>query len=195
MTDYTTATAFATWADFDSDFDSDHQDHELIGTLISAASIAIDDYCDRQFIEDSDNAVSRVFTASNWQSPFDGNLLLLDKDLCNVISIDGDSDLATADWGYLPSNESPYWGIIRKTGSWSSITVGVSVVGTWAYSVAPPEPIIYATKRLAKWLYDQRSMTPGDAIVVTPEGHALVPARLPPDVIALLQPYKRLRYA
>jgi hypothetical protein len=165
-------------------------DDELLDVLISAASLAIENYTGRVFV--ATEQTTRVFTQRTGghvglRDPFDGPVLLFGRDLAQAASAITDSPTVS----YL-GDEPPYWGIVNEDSVWYS---PVSITGYWAYSKTPPPDIELACLRLGVWAYKLRQTTPTDAVVVTEQGAVLLPSRLPADVIVLLAPYRGPRMA
>lgn len=172
-------------------------DDVLLNALIAASSEAIEKYCDRIFAVT--NETEHTFTRRTaylrrvgLTSPFDGPVLLLDADLAEPSSSIIANGTAVTAVTYLTPHKPPYWGIILDEGGWES---PVEVTGYWAYSRTPPPNVEFACLRLAKWLYELRETTRGDAVVVTEQGAVLLPSAIPGDIQAILNPYKRVRLA
>ncbi len=184
--DYTTLEALRKFGSFDSS-----QDDTLVRAMIAAASRLIEVHCGRIFATDVETThifIRRLYPGAGYIDPFDGPTLLLNDDLAEPASAITGSPSVT----YLTTDKPPYWAIVLDSGGWTS---PVSVTGFWAYSKAQPPTIEMACLRLAKWLYELRNVTRGDAVVVTEQGATLLPARLPADVIALLAPFVKMRVA
>jgi hypothetical protein len=174
---YTTIQALR---DFGS-FDSSHDDF-MLNALASAATRMIEQFCQRRFKSEADS--DHIFRVSQHQNPFRGDMLLLDDDLAaEASSISGSPTVY-----YLDPYRPPFYAIISESG-WSP---PVTVTGPWAYSKEPPADIEFCCLRLAKWSYELRETTRGDAVVVTTQGAVLLPAKLPADVVAILAPYRRV---
>lgn len=194
---------FAHIKTFDSDVD------ELRWTnFIARAKVLIDNHCRRTFeaatdgvIGDSDSPVTRYF---DYSEDVQGDILYLDKDLVEVSSIKyGDSDGTTLSAGQyitLPRNETPI-NSIKILGSaninWtydSDVENGIEVAGIWAYSKTAPADITWATLRLVDWMEKIRTSNPDlDRPALAGDGTVLLPTRLPADVVAILNTYKRMR--
>jgi hypothetical protein len=183
--DYTTIAALRKFGTLGSS-----KDDTLLVSLISSASRAIENYCGRRFAASAE--VIHVFkvryTSSDVITPFDGSILYLDDDLALAASAITGSPTVS----YLPANTPPYYAILNEDGAWVS---PISVTGYWAYSVNPPPDVEMACLRIARWMYDMRETTRGDGVVVTDQGAVLMPAGLPADVMTLLTPYRRMRFA
>jgi len=171
-------------------FDSEEDDDVLIALLAAAAEL-INGVTDRVFKVEADS--TKTFRRiSGEDSSFAGRMLYLHPhELAQAAtSITGSPTVV-----YLPDDTPPYSRIMldeTDTVGWTYPTV---IVGKWAYSVSPPGTIIEANLRLAKWLYGLRETTAGDRPLVTPEGIYLTPNNLPADILAMLQPYRKLRVA
>jgi hypothetical protein len=132
--------------------------------------------------------------------PIDGALLLLDRDFCAITSIiNGDGATVTSgQYTTVPRNDTPYYAIRLRGSSGLSWTFttdpegAISVTGKQAYSLTAPTDIVLACKRWASWLYRQKdSQGQFDRPTTSPDGLLMLPATIPPDVIALLSPYKK----
>ena len=68
----------------------------------------------------------------------------------------------------------------------------ISVLAKWAYSLTAPDDIVAATIRLVAFLYRQRESNADlDRAVSVGDGMVLLPGRLPADIAAILEPYRR----
>ena len=68
----------------------------------------------------------------------------------------------------------------------------ISVLAKWAYSLTAPDDIAAATIRLTAFLYRQRESNADlDRAVSVGDGMVLLPGRLPADIAAILEPYRR----
>lgn len=158
---------------------------DLLAAMIGSASKVIDNHCHRKFAVASETL--RSFTRSRLHEDyFDGQTLYFDEDLAEHASLITDSPTVT----YLPENIPPYFAICLTEGSWARPKV--EVTGYWAYSRTPPDDIQVACLSLAKWLFEMRDTTRRDAVMVTPQGHLLVPQGLPADILLLLDNYVRV---
>lgn len=165
-------------------FDSGRDDL-LIAALITAASRAIESYCRRSFR--ADTATDRAFrdrSSAGIASPFRGSVLLLDSELAEAAT----AITGTPSVTYMPENDPPYYSICNEDGAWAP---PITVTGYWAYTRVPPADIELGAMRMTKWLYELRQTTRGDGVVVTDQGAVLLPAALPADVLALIEPYRR----
>ena len=179
--DYTTVEALREFGPFDE------EDNKTLNALIATATRLIDGYTGRIFAVEDES--KRTFRKDRrFENPFEGPILYFDQDLAEAASLITDSPTVT----YVPENIPPYFAMILTEGTWA---LTVEVTGYWGYSRTPPEDIQFACLRLSKWLYELRDTTRADAVITTAEGLMLVPQGLPVDVTAMLQPYRRVRFA
>ena len=169
-------------------------DDTLLGVLIADAQKIIDAYCIRTFEASAD--ATRYLDA---ERDVDGLTLRLDRDLCAITSItNGDgSVLAATDYVTEPRSSTPYWGIrlLRSSGHVWTYTDdpenAIKVIGKWAYSATAPADIAWATLRLAAYLYNQRANAGDLDRPILANNVTIMPARLPADIRAVLDAYKR----
>jgi len=126
--------------------------------------------------------------------------LFFDTDLCQITSVvNGDgATITTAQYVTNPRNITPYYSIQLKLSSTTYLNYdtspenAIAVTGRWAYSLTPPQDIIHATKRLAKWYYNQRDTSAEvDRPMLTNSGATLLPSAIPKDISDILNTYKR----
>jgi hypothetical protein len=170
-------------------------DDTLISNLIPRASARIDAFCQRTFIARTE---TRYFDAT---ADVQDRTLLVDDDLLAVTTLtNGDGTVLTAsDYILLPSNATPKYGIMLKSSSGHSWTYttdpenAISIAGSWGYKTGtvPPDDIKHAATRLTDWFYKQRS-APFETTGLPELGQIVVPSDMPPDISALLDPYRRL---
>lgn len=162
------------------------EEHDaLLEVMISAASAAIDDFCNRTFASEETAVIE--FTRNNGLLPkASERTLWLPFDLCSqpviapVIGVTLIPTYPPYDRLVLDDDEDPW-------------PEGVTIEGHWAYSETPPVVIVRQCLRLTKWLVDQKeTSTDTDRPIVTPGGVVILPSRLPSDVEALLIPYRRI---
>ncbi|KKM68524.1 hypothetical protein LCGC14_1460000 [marine sediment metagenome] len=183
MADYITLSELKDWGDFDGT-----NDDEMLGTVISGAIKAIDNYCGRTFTYDE--ATVRSFSRYGIvRDNVDGRLLLFDEDLASEALVISDSPTVI----YLPENNTPYYGMYLVEGSWTYPTVTVS--GYWAYSETPPDDIKVGCLKLADWMFEQKNTNEGVGVMITPEGQVLLPSGLPDFIVTILNPYRKARVA
>lgn len=196
---YTTASDILATYDFD-DAATDTVGITLI-TLISEAEAIIESVTGRKFNVTTDLWTARNFT---YLDDVDGLVLYLDEDLFAVgsdgITAGADSIEAT-DYVTEPRNETPYYALTMKETSskvWSNpdsdnvIENAISVPGQWGYSATPPGDIVWATKRLAFYMYKQRNTSSDlDRPLLTGSGETIMPAAIPSDVLKVLKRYMK----
>lgn len=138
-------------------------DDTLLGTFITAAQEAVDQYFLRTF-EASTNT-TRYFDAVRDVS---GRRLMLDRDLCSINSItNGDgTTVTTARYTTYPRNDTPYYAIdiLKSSGinwEWEDDSEGaIAISGKWAYSLTAPTSVVYLTKWLAAFMYRAKDNVP-----------------------------------
>lgn len=186
MTAYVTVGELATYLGLDSS-----RDDQLLSQLIDSACAKIDSETGTTFAADVD--ATRYFDYRDIQ----GNLLLVDTNLCAITSVTNGDGVAVAGSQYVtqPRNRAPYYALeLKRTASinWDGLSGEIVIVGKWGYSTTPPEEIIHVTLRLAAWYYRQRdNMGEMDRTIATAGGFVL-PARIPNDVKDTLKPFKVL---
>lgn len=164
-------------------------DDTLLAALITRAQAAIDSYCGRTFQAASG---TRYY---DWRD-VDGDTLYLDADLVSVTTLtNGDgTEIAETEYVLEPRNGTPKYAIrLLSTSAWSvGVDEEIAVAGQWGWSESPPADIVQATIRLAAYMYRQKDATTFDATAFTDVGVMTIPQGIPKDVLALLQPYRRL---
>ncbi len=170
-------------------------DDALLTDLIARAGAIIDAYCGRVFEAAADS--TRTLDARRDVSD-DRRTLYIDADLAQITSV-SNAGVAVAPTAYVPEPYTPpYYGLRLRIASgltWTYVTDpedAISITGRWAYSVSAPADIQQACIRLAAYLYRQRDHAGEiDRPLVTPDGHTLLPGRMPEDVVLMLDPYRR----
>lgn len=186
-------TTYCTLEDVKRYIDTDRADDDaLLNELIARASRRIDTYCQRVFVA---QPATRVFDAIR---QVDGRVLVLDDDLLTVTRItNGDGTEITGDqYVLLPANTTPKWAVKLKASSgvsWAYVDDpegAIEVEGTWGYAHAQPDDIRHAAIRLTAWFYHQRQ-APFETSGMPELGLVTIPADIPADIKALLDPYVR----
>lgn len=176
---------------------SESGDDALITTLIGAAQAAIDTYTGNTF----EAAVDTVRYYDVHGPHIAGRRLFFDKPLASLTSIsDGGGLFAATDYVMLPRNDAPFYGVELKltTGRmWTYVNDwenAISVTGRWGYSVAAPDDIRQAARRLAAFYYRQKD-APLQDVTAIEAGVVIQPIAIPADVRALLAPYRKVTLA
>ena len=202
MSSYIATSDFTEFQDFDTDT---VVDTTMMAAIITRASGLIDAYCGRIFTPASD-----LTDATRYYSPLEDvldNTLFLDRDLAAATTVtNGDGVVvAASDRVFLPSGEitaisGPFYAIKLNANSnlvWtydSDSENSITVLGSWTYALTTPDVITHACLRLAQWIYKQRSSdSVSDQPIVMTSGLTIMPAKLPADVVDMLQPYRRVR--
>lgn len=177
----------------------------MLAAIITRASGIVDAYTGRIFTPASD-----LTDASRYYNPNEdvlGQVLFLDRDLAAATTVtNGDGVVVVAsDRVFLPSGEltaisGPFYGIQLKSQSnltWtydSDPENSIIIAGSWTYALTTPDVVTHATLRLSQWIYKQRSSdSVSDQPIVMTSGLTIMPAKLPADVVDMLQPFRRLR--
>jgi hypothetical protein len=199
MASYAATSDVTDYVDFGSDANADS---DLIDALIVRASKRIDDYCGRTFIVFDSDYSTRLFDGLRdvW-----GPELFFDKDISIMSTVtNGDGSVVTTDqYVTLPANETPWYGIRLKASSGVAWTFNsdpeeaISVIGHWSYNSTSDNltAMTDACVRMVTWMYKQReSQADLDRpLMVEGSGNILMPTRLPDDVRAILNPYRRAK--
>lgn len=188
MGDYTNTTDLKTYCGIRS---SDHD--TILDGIVTAVTKVIDNYTGRKFNVTTNS--TRTFRewdefsgADFLDNPFDGDVLWLDEELAAQVSA---SDITgSPSVHYIPENEPPYYALIlgSDTSEWSNPT---SITGPWGYSTDIPSDIANAALVLGKHIYESREATEGPQMIVTPDGHVLMPKGIPNDVAMILDKYRK----
>ncbi len=189
---YTTAAAVKTYLGISS-----ATDDALIGTLVTAAQSAIDQYTRRVF--ECSSATARLLDAASDTDPR-GRILYLRDDLCAITSIvNGDGVTVTAaQYVTEPRDTTPYYALRLKTSTQTAWTFAtdqegaISITGKWAYSATAPADVVQAATRLAAWMYRAKDAQVFESTAFSEIGTIRVRMDIPADIKALLDPYRRL---
>src|SRR4030095_2984634 len=166
-------------------------DDELLTMALDNASAIIDTQTHRTYVSTADE--------THYHDPMEcvvGPMLYLNGDLAALTSVtNGDGSVIPLTSIYTqPSYDTPYYAVTLKRLSnlhWD-FSGEIGVLGRWAYSVAPPLPIVQVTLRLSAWIYRQRDNALAVDRTLIVGNTVLAPAALPADVMTLLQPYRRI---
>lgn len=194
---YTTAADVKTFMEISS-----NDDNSLLTTMIAEAQKIIDTYCNRTF--EYGTATVRKFTPLlvNYGGDvlMDGLTLMFDTDCCAITTVtNGDGTvISSSDYVLLPANSTASYGIQLKRVSnvrWTysdSPEQSVQITGKWSFSETAPSNIVYATKKLVKYMYTSRANSADtDRDVLSPEGVVIAQSRIPKDVLSIINPYRR----
>mgnify|MGYP001573907156 CR=1 FL=1 len=171
-------------------------DDGLITALITAATKLIETYTLRDFEVGTDT--TRYFTPG--RDTCEGTLYF-NEDLAQAPTTvtNGDGIVVTsAQYALLDRNRTPYRGIklLGTTGLYWTYTNNpedaITVLGRWGWSVTPPDDIVHAARRMAGFLYRQKDMQTYDATAFSELGVIRIKHRIPEDITAMLDPYRRL---
>jgi hypothetical protein len=171
-------------------------DDTLIGTLITAAQKVIETYTQRDFEVAADT--TRYFTPGHDTC---NGVLRLDEDLAQAPTTitNGDGIVVTAaQYALVPRNRAPYNQIrlLSSTGLFWTYTNdpedAISIIGRWGWSVLPPDDIVQAARRTAGWLYRSKDGQAYDSTAFGELGVIRIKHKIPEDITAMLDPYRRL---
>jgi hypothetical protein len=199
---YVASSDYIEYANITSSDHYDADDEARWAALIARSTAIIETYTGRFFeattaTGDSSAAVTRKFDAL---LDVDGYTLFLDRDLCAISTVTNGNAVVVSDTEYItePRNDTPYYAIrilssANKDWTYSGdYENAISIAGSWAYSVTPPNDIKHVCLRLTKWLEDQRkSNSETDRPLLAGEGSVIMPTRLPADVVSILDHYKK----
>ena len=178
--------------------DESANDDALLYALIGAATAAIDAYTGNTFqaTADSDRTLDALEDVG-------GRLLLFGDWLAAApTSITNGDGTAVGSDEYVtePRNVAPFYAARLKVSStitWTYTTTpedAITVTGMWAYSTTAPADVAQACLRLTAFLYRQRDTNAdADRPLLAGDGTVIMPSTIPPDVKALLRPYRKLR--
>lgn len=175
-------------------------DDTLLGTLIVRAQSMVDSYTSRTF-EVSANT-TKYFNAK--ADIFGRTLYFCDgleaATLTTITNGDNTTIVVNTDCVTVPSNGTPIYGLTMMQSSsklWVQTNAGdneraISILAAWGYSLTAPDDVVAATIRLTSFLYRQRESNADlDRAVSVGDGMVLLPGRLPADIAAILEPYRR----
>lgn len=165
--------------------------------LLERAQARVESYCRRRFEAATE---TRLYDAVG--EHIAGRLLILDADVLAVTELtNGDgTTIAPSDYRLYPPNGSPKWGILLRANSgvywtWNDEPeAAIAVTGSWAYADTAPGDVEQAVLQLTDWYYKLASQAPSEIGEVRqlPDGTTILPAQLPADIRALLDPYVRI---
>lgn len=173
---------------------SQTSDDTLLSDLLAQAQAWIDAYTGRTF---------EAATATRTYGPaaVEGQVLYLDEDLLEVTKLtNGDAEgteIPSGGYVLLPRNVTPKYAIQLAGGyAWEfGADCYVSVEGTWGYSSAAPADIRAACLILASYLYRLKDSQVMEAISTPDLGIVSISHGIPPQVVQLLNRYRRMGVA
>ncbi len=177
-------------------------DDTLIGTLVTRAQAFIDRYTHRTF-EASANSTKyfdSIRDVNGYMLTFGRAGLELADVPTTVTNGDAVVLVNNTDYVVVPANTTPYYGLEMLQSSsnvWTYTNPGnhqraISILGKWAFSLTAPDDIVAATIRLTAFFYRQRESNADlDRPVSVGDGMVLLPGKLPSDIAAMLEPYRR----
>jgi hypothetical protein len=165
----------------------------LLTDCIKRAEAAIDAYTRRTFAA----APGTVYYSRYEGDRVRSQGFYLDKDLYRldgVINGDGATIPVGSTWSE-PRNEGPPFRIVRLKSSyvytWNTDS-DITFIGTWGYSLTPPDGIVQATIRYAAHLFHQKDVgvPPSDTAGFQEGGEVQYGSGMPNDVRWILAPYR-----
>lgn len=183
---------------------TDNVDDAELALLIARATTIIDQYTGRHF--ETDSTATCEYTRYYSAADVDGQILYLDKDLADFATasaiVAGAQAITSSNFVTLPSVDKPYYAIQLKANcpyAWDDATSdgdyenNIAIGGQWGYSTAAPNDIKHAALRLVRWLYQQARVNPQeDRPIVLQSGTTVMPARIPSDITAILDSYRKV---
>lgn len=179
-------------------------DDTLLTALIKRAQGVIDDYCNRTFEASADTTRylncptaqgGRILTDYQYgQRRLNPSTLWLDRDLCQITSIvnGNGATITSGQYTTQPATDKPFYAIRLKPSSGINWTYtndpvqAIAITGRWAFSVTAPQQIVYATERLAAYLYRKKDAQVFDDTAFAEGGVVRLPKGLPADVVEIL---------
>lgn len=177
----------------------------LLTLLCARAQAVVDRYTSRTFEEGT--AATRYYTGVE---DADGDFLLFDVDFLEMATdaaafTIGSDTITSTNYVLVPTSGAPKYAIrllLNSPYDWGNQTSdgedvnNISIKAKWAYSSVCPADIKHACIRLTYWMYKQRETDADlDRPLLTGDGVTIMPSRLPSDVTAILDRYKKLRVA
>lgn len=165
------------------------QDGLLTDCLLRAES-QINDYTRRRFTPLVGTVVYHEQIAMRYR-----NRLYLDREcirLDSIINADGGTIPVSA-VTLEPANLGPPYRIATLASGYSwhiPLDGSIALVGTWGYSLRPPDAIVQATIRLAAHIYRQKDVGVTDVSGFEQGGEVQYTSGMPRDVMWLLSPYR-----
>ena len=183
-------------------------DDVLLGTLITMATDAVNEYTGRTFEPTGTQGGHHTHYYTPLPRYLGGDIddqdhrtLWLHNDLCEIQSVVNRNGVTIPSGEYvtLPYNHTPWFAIQLKRGSSYSWTYTgnspektIAITGKWCYSLEAPGSVQLAMYKLCSYVYRGRADGQSDRDVLSTDGVVIAAARIPTDVQSLLRPYRRL---
>lgn len=191
---------------------TDTVDDSVINDMITRASGAIDQYCDRHFYPYTE---TRYYNVPDPRGPSDPLELLLDEDLLSITTLtNGEGTVISAsDYNLLPRNGLPKYSILiipTSNTRWKPASSGnaeyvISLAGSWGYVVrTATDPfslrVVAITEgaclEIVRDVYRQRyGLNTTGTVSVTAAGLVITPAAFSAQVIQMLSPLRKNSFA
>lgn len=174
----------------------------LLGWVNDAAIRFVEAWCGHDFVADADQT---IYVMPEYPNLLAGRRVLLVRgyDIISVTSItngDGES-VDSGDYRLLPLDGPPYYKIELDADSglfWWRGSDGAGVVtivaSSLGYSASCPADVFLAILDLGAYLYRARSSGGlGPVSTATRQGMVIPPDEVPPHILQMLAPYRRVR--
>jgi len=173
----------------------------LLSWLLGGAIAFVERWTGRDFVAAVDQTIRIVPDYPNLLGSDRRKLLIRDYDLRAVTSItNGDGEvLDAADYMLRPPSGPPYYCIELFTWSgqrWTRGDVGYVeiVASSLGYSASCPDDVFAAILALVAHLYRSRTTGASGAVSTATRGGLVIPpATVPPDILQMLDPYRRVK--
>jgi hypothetical protein len=187
---------------------TDADDDAVLAVIIASAQAAIDRYTKRTFEPHGPGGGHHphYFTPIPQRKGGDlddsnSRILWLNDDLCEVQTVVNGNGVTIPSTEYITNNVNftPWYSIELKRGSAYSWTYtgnspekSVIVTGKWCFALQAPADVKMAMYKLCKAWYNGRADSTGDRDILSTDGVVLVQSKIPSDVTAILNTYRRL---
>lgn len=172
-------------------------DDTVIGYLVDGVTDWIERYCGRSFVDASGQT---FYVMPSYPNVLNKRTLIIKQDLLAVTSIVNGDGETISDYRLLPVDGPPYYKIEIDMDAgqiWNRGSDGTGIVtieGTTGYASAVPDDVYMAFMQMVAWLYRARSSGAGGAVTTaTREGLTIAPNEIPPNILLVLNLYRRLR--